>query len=263
MRRVGLSRTTIAITCAGILAACSATAPPAEPPGAPTPEPQEALPPEPWGPPAWETAAVDTAVEEAFVAGLVSAKLGEFEAARREIGWVAAMCPDSPAGHRALLALAGIELDPRNPDGDPAAARLAVERYLASPTKPAWTEPTAKALYLIAVELGGRGPGESRDEGRPAEGADGSAASVPAPEVGRPGPAAALGGDRGSECDASAVAAPVGSQPPPVLPGEPLAERLARAERERGELREKATSLERELAELRQELERIRRALRP
>lgn len=247
---------------AGVFSACSATAPPAEPPATLPPVLAEALSHEPSAPPE-EARRPAGGVERALVAGLVAAKLGDFEAARREIGWVATVCPDRPAGHQALLALAGIELDPRNPRRDPAAARRAVERYLASPTKPAWTEPTAKTLYLLAVELGGRGSAMSPDEEEVAGEALGSPPGAAGTAGGRLGWGLASPGSDDRACDASAAAAPLGSQPPPGFPGEPLQERLSEAERERAELRETASRLERELAELRREMERIRRALRP
>lgn len=97
----------------------------------------------------------ETEVERAFLRGLVALKLGGYPVARREFSEVADACPSSPIGGQALLALAALELDPRNGERDPRIARQAAERIFLLPEKPAWMEPAAETLYLLALELGG------------------------------------------------------------------------------------------------------------
>ncbi len=97
----------------------------------------------------------ETEVERAFLRGLVALKLGGYPVARRELTEVADACPTSPIGGHALLALAALELDPRNAERDPRIAREAAKRIFLLPEKPAWMEPAAETLYLLALELGG------------------------------------------------------------------------------------------------------------
>ncbi len=194
---------------------------------------------------------VETEIEKEFVRGLVSLKLGDYEQAREAISHVVESCHASTIGAQALLALAAIELDPRNPDRDPATARGLAERYLSLSAKPAWTEPAIETLYLLAVDLGG---------GTESEPIEGKAVAEPAPgyaptEVG-------LGGVP-TGCEPSSDVPMVGTLLAPALTGEPVVDRLAGLERDRVRLRQQVARLERQLAELERELKRIRETLKP
>lgn len=215
----------------------------------------------------------DTEVERAFLRGLVALKLGDYVTARREIGGVAYACSRTPVGARALLTLASVELDPRNSAGDPRTARLLVERYFELPERPAWTEPAAQTLYLMAVELDVEAAAAGTpDEDAPPNGTSNDApndtstvadvperrSAGPVPGTSRPGTAL-----HEEECAAAREEYVAGTLQRPTLPRVPLAARTHALEVERDSLRTAVEHRERQLAELRQELERIRETLRP
>lgn len=149
-------------------------------------------------------------------------------------------CGDTPAGHRALLLLAGTRLDPRNESSDPGAAAWAAARYLSLPGADDWARPLAGQLYLVALEMG--------------------ADTVPAAALERASiaPGSAAPGDPGpprfsslSDCDAAASS---GSGAGPVLPLPRLSSRPVTRE---------LAALQARVAVLERELDRIRKTLHP
>lgn len=243
-----------------------------------------------------EAAPRRTEAERGLVRGLVALKMGDYGTARAQLSALANACAETPAGNRALLALMSLEIDPRNPDRDLVAARRLGERYLLGPSKPAWTEPTAKTLYLLATELGAGLPpppeqetsageeaeagadaeaGEEADAGANAEGAREAEQAEPGAEERdgaseneetEPAPRLALSASPPvvpSDCTMEDEGPRVGPLEPPALSGPALAARHRELEAERDSLANTVTELERQVSELQRELERIRETLRP
>lgn len=221
------------------------------------PEPQEPL----TTPAELTLEPVETDVEKAFARGLAALKLANYPTAIDELSFVARRCGNSPIGGRALLTLIAIELDPRNPAGDPELARGFARRYLELSDKPAWTEPAIETLYLVALDMGA-----SADGAPPPEEPDESEADDPVvtiadslPDEPRP----VLVPEPLAGCEPGNSELTVGSLRLPNLPNEPVVDRLAAAEQDRIGLQNRVTRLEQELALLRQEIARIRATLKP
>lgn len=94
-------------------------------------------------------------------AGALALRRAEFEAARERLVSVRRLCGEARLGRQALLLLSALELDPRNPGGDPGLAAAYAARYLARPETFPWTRPVAEQLYLQALRLGGEPAAES------------------------------------------------------------------------------------------------------
>ncbi|MGH7563099.1 MAG: hypothetical protein ACREK5_01570 [Gemmatimonadota bacterium] len=88
-------------------------------------------------------------------AGALALRQAEFEAARERLVSVRHLCGEARLGRQALLLLSALELDPRNPAGDPDRGAAYAAHYLARPETFPWTRPVAGQLYLQAVRLGG------------------------------------------------------------------------------------------------------------
>jgi hypothetical protein len=190
--------------------------------------------------------------------GLGALARGDYAAASQDLAWAHAYCPDAATGERALLALLALELDPRNPARNiAAAASRAAARLERGDT--GWTLPVTEAFYLLALELGDAGP---------------APAAAGAPDPGAP-PRDAVAVY--ATCPADRVPAAGRPAPLPPLPVPTVASRVTRVERERDEFGGRIVMLEAELAEalrllqereaelavLERELARIRRTLRP
>ena len=213
--------------------------------------------------------------------GLAALDAAEYREAFDDLSWVYAHCPAHTRGAEALLALAALELDPRNPAGRPGVATDLLARLLAEPAAEGYVRPMAEAAYLMALSLGApdaadgaatltAGPATgvtARDSARPVARAvaDTSARVVRAAEV-LEAPAEEPAVGCGRPVTASAWAAPR----LPELPGPSLVSLLAAAERARAGTAAEAETLRGELAAARQrlqeteaELERIRQTLKP
>lgn len=170
-------------------------------------------------------------------AGALALRQAEFEAARERLAAVRLVCGEARLGRQALLLLAALELDPRNPAADPDRAAAFAARYLARFETFPWTRPVAEQLYLQALRAGGR-PTPSVDpllqEGVP----DGRS-----PEA----------------CDRSEWGLVAGGDPP-VLGALPRTPGPAPARRSAGD---ESAALRSRIAELEAELERIRATLQP
>ncbi|MGH7559231.1 MAG: hypothetical protein ACREMD_15905 [Gemmatimonadota bacterium] len=88
-------------------------------------------------------------------AGAFALRQAEFGAARERLVSVRHICGEARLGRQALLLLSAMELDPRNPAGDPGRAAAYAAHYLARPETFPWTRPVAEQLYLQALRLGG------------------------------------------------------------------------------------------------------------
>lgn len=228
--------------------------------------------------------------------GLSALDAGVYTSAFDDLAWVYTHCAGREAAGHALLALAALELDPRNDRARPAVGTDLLGRAITGPTAPGWVRPLAETSFLTALALGAPHPGEvdgAGHEGHEAhEEADGDPVTPPQAEPSRPaGPIS--GADLEDPADPAMTAeaaldAPAATAGPaygcgrrvptedwlapelPELPGPSMAALLSRAEARRDSLSTHAVSLEQELASLRaqlqatrEELERIRTTLKP
>jgi hypothetical protein len=92
--------------------------------------------------------------DDRFESGMVAIRRGDFAQANTDLNWVAEHHPNDELGRRAVLVLAAIELDPRNPRRRLAMGADRAGAYLKSDANERWTEPIAQSLYLLALELG-------------------------------------------------------------------------------------------------------------
>lgn len=91
--------------------------------------------------------------DDRFAEGLAAAQRGDFPAAHRALSWVIENHGSEPIGQRALLTVAALEMDPRNPQRRLALGADLAGAYLSTRTED-WSQPVAQTLYLIALELG-------------------------------------------------------------------------------------------------------------
>ncbi|HET6340945.1 MAG TPA: hypothetical protein VFG78_02045 [Gemmatimonadota bacterium] len=177
-------------------------------------------------------------------AGALALRRGEFDQAREALANVRRTCGESRLGRQALLLIAALEADPRNPAGDPDRAAALAGHWLTHPETFPWTRPVAETIYLHAVRAGGtpysasgKPPGEVQDllaMSRPADGAD-------------------------EACDATDWEV-LGAGAPPELSGRP---RSGGSPDEADGLRQDNARLREQVAQLEAELQRIRETLRP
>jgi hypothetical protein len=88
-----------------------------------------------------------------YEAGLAAAQRGDFASAHRDLGWVIETHGSESIGQRALLTVAALEMDPRNPQRRLALGADLAGAYLSAQPEN-WSQPVAQTLYLIALELG-------------------------------------------------------------------------------------------------------------
>jgi hypothetical protein len=89
-----------------------------------------------------------------FESGLRALANGDYLAAHTDLAWVAQHYGNEDTGQRALLILAAMEMDPRNPARRPAVAADLAASFLRLPERELWVDPIAQTLYLQALELG-------------------------------------------------------------------------------------------------------------
>lgn len=92
--------------------------------------------------------------EERFRAASAAAERGDFGRASRQLRSLAARCESGDRGREAVLLLAAVEIDPRNPSPSPATAAHLAARYLQVPQAPGASLAVAETLYLMALDLG-------------------------------------------------------------------------------------------------------------
>lgn len=177
------------------------------------------------------------APRERLARALVALDSGQYAPATQQLLELANAYPEQPLGRQALLAAAAAELDPRNADRQLDQGAALLGQYLRRSGVTDWTQPQAKTMYLLSLELGAAA---DRAEQAEAEAARARAA-------------------------ASQAAARL-----PRLPGAPLTDRIDDLQRERDRLAARVKELEginaglqKQLADSVQELQRIRRTLRP
>ncbi len=170
-------------------------------------------------------------------AGALALREAEFEAARERLVSVRRLCGEARLGRQALLLLSALELDPRNPGGDPGLAAAYAAHYLALPETFPWTRPVAEQLYLQALSLGGDPAAES---------------AAPLLKGARPGKSVP------EACDRSDWGVVAGGDPP-------VLGKMVRSSRPAGGSHppDDSRRLRSRVAELEAELERIRATLRP
>ena len=174
--------------------------------------------------------------------GALALRRGEFDGARQALVEVRRTCGEARLGRQALLLLAALEADPRNPSADPARAAALAGHWLTRPETFPWTRPIAETIYLQALRAGGKpyatpetAPADVQDLLEMERPADGSAET----------------------CDVLDWEV-VGAGVPPELNGRPRPASPAAQD-----LREDNGRLRERVAELEAELERIRETLRP
>jgi hypothetical protein len=168
-------------------------------------------------------APLESSSEKRFEEALAALGRGDYRSAHEGLSWVAQHDADDKRGQQALLTLAALELDPRNPSRRIAAGADVAASYLGLAEKPAWTNPLAQTLYLLGLELGAA---EERVEK--------------------------------AEREAERAAARL-----PSLPGPTVSTRIRAIEQERDRLSKRVETLEKTLLEKEQELERIKKTIRP
>jgi len=166
--------------------------------------------------------------------GVVRLSEGHFSAADSAFRETASRCESGSRGRKALLFLALLHQDPRNPDAVPDTAALMAGRILQLPGASRDERAQAEALYVSALERG----------------AD--------PRL-RPDPGAPGLAHRFEWCDDSAPPRPEAAA---VFPEPPRSASLKGLRAERDSLAGQNQKLSRTVAELQAELERIRKLLR-
>ena len=161
--------------------------------------------------------------EKRFEEAISALARGDYRTAHEGLTWVAQHDAADTHGQQALLILAALELDPRNPARRIAAGTDVAASYLNLAEKPAWTNPVAQTLYLLGLELGAA---EERAEK--------------------------------AEREAERAAARL-----PSLPGPTVSARIRTIEQERERLSKRVETLEKQLQEKELELERIKKTIRP
>lgn len=219
--------------------------------GAPTPEPLPGT--------------AEAEAEGRLAAGAAALEIGNFSAARNDLGWVYTRCPSTDDGQTALLLLATGYLDPRNPERRPdlAAAMAAHVAGLAAERSVLGSAGTS--LFVLAREHGAPLP-------------DAGTLEEAAREVRRAERGCSEGEARATltllEAAASARDTTATDGPAegfmPDLKGPSVPDRIAAVTSERDSLATRVAELEDQVRALtervaiqQQELERIRRTLRP
>jgi hypothetical protein len=206
--------------------------------------------------------------------GLEAFRDGRHSEAFDDLAWIVAACPEREAGLHARVALAALELDPRNPGGRPDVGMHLLADLILDPTTPSWVRPAAESTYLLGRALGAPAPrGEAAEPDPDGADPDPDAArdAQPAdpPDLATP-PAPTWGGTAVRGCGPALERTDTLAATLPVLPGPSLAAMLMESEATRDRLQDRVDLLEeqlermrQELVEARAELERIRRTLRP
>jgi uncharacterized protein YbjT (DUF2867 family) len=95
-----------------------------------------------------------SSVEERFEAGMQALSNGDYTAAHEHLAWVAEHHANREEGQRALLILASMEMDPRNPSRRTDVGADLAATFLRLPERDGWVDPVAQTMYLLGLELG-------------------------------------------------------------------------------------------------------------
>jgi hypothetical protein len=90
--------------------------------------------------------------------GLSALETGAYTAAFDDLAWVYSHCTGREAAGQALLALAALELDPRNERARPSVGTDLLGRAITGAEAPRWTRPLAETSFLTALALGAPHP---------------------------------------------------------------------------------------------------------
>lgn len=235
--------------------------------------------------------------------GLSALDAGAYAEAYDDLAWVYSHCPGQESGSRALIALAALELDPRNRQARPAVGSRLLAEAIQGPGAPRWARPLTETVFLTALALGAPHPDGSGPHTETT--AVDSTADTAADSTADNGDTAAAGVSAHAESERARTAAIEADQravpvldpalqspgddsgpvygcgdavtvedwaPPalPTLPGPSMAMLLTTAEAGRDSAMVRVDTLQAELAAVRDqlaatraELERIRKTLKP
>lgn len=161
--------------------------------------------------------------DKRFESGVHALASGDYATARTDLAWVAEHYNHETIGQRALLILAAVEMDPRNPTRRTDVGSDLAASFLRLPERDTWVDPVAQTLYLQSLELGAAEERAERAEQQQER--------------------------REREL--------------PKLPGPTVAARIKAVEQDRDRLAKRVTALEAQLADKDRELERIRKTIKP
>lgn len=168
-----------------------------------------------------------TAPEERLDAALALAEAGEYANATATLDSLYRAHWDREVGLRALLDLAAITIDPRNPERSLWRSADYSARLIGLPGAPPHLLPVARAMYLVSVELG------------------------------------ALEEQRAAAEAARDTAEAIVARTLPRYTGQSVPAQLSAIAQERDALLQRVTALEQALRDTTSELERVRRTLKP
>ena len=100
------------------------------------------------------TPSAETSRRRALEYGVLALESGDYQTAVDRIAPVAAICPTDVLGRSAMLLLASVELDPRNPERRPDAAAELAAFQLARRSEGDWEGALATQLYTLALDHG-------------------------------------------------------------------------------------------------------------
>ena len=127
------------------------------------------------------TSALRSNEEERFDQGMRALVNGDYNKAHDHFAWVAEHYGHESSGQRALLVLAAMEMDPRNPSRRTDVGADLVATFLRLPERDSWVDPVAQTLYLQGLELGAA---EQRAEKAEREAQQRELPKLPGPTVG-------------------------------------------------------------------------------
>lgn len=210
--------------------------------------------------------------DEHLALGLQALDRQEFPAAYTHLSWVATNHGDDDDGRQALLAMAAVELDPRNPGRRLDVGAELAARHLQLPDVATWSIPVSQTLYLLAHELGAAEERAARAEAEKAMAESDAARAERERQQAAQQAQAAQAQVRRAEArarEAESAAARARAQARtaratrtlPTLDTPSVSARMGELRGERDRLGEEVESLRRRLAEREAELERIRKTL--
>lgn len=213
--------------------------------------------------------------EARFERALAALERQDFPGAYDQLARVYAEAWGGPLAGRALLAMAAVELDPRNGGRRLDVGADLAARHFQHAGHPGWTTPVSQTLYLLAQELGAtearaaraeaekaRAEAEREEARRVAERAEAEKAEAERErQAARAQASRATAQARAARAQASRAEARAAARPLPSYQGPSVSARVRELSGERDRLRSEVAVLKRRLAEREQELERIRATL--
>jgi chemotaxis protein histidine kinase CheA len=215
--------------------------------------------------------------EDQLTQALAALERQDFTSAYNQFTQVYERHWNEPVGQRALLAMAAVEMDPRNRERRLYVGADLAARSLQLPDAPAWSIPVSQTLYLLAAELGAaeertaRAEAEKEEAERKAvqaerekEQTEAEKQSVEA-EARRAKAQARQSQAEAARAKAEAKQAKARPAPKPrslpKLPGPSVTARTQELRNERDKLANEAQVLRKRLAEREEEIERMRETL--